>query len=131
MKMLIYIVSLVLSLPNLIAGLAVFLLGKTFSGRDVFEVLDIFFGGLFHGIPIAAGVIIVLLLAGCITETRPYAAVVAFALNVAALAVVLVRVAVPTDLSQGVFFLPVLLALFGFAWIAYKGLARRGDVRPI
>jgi hypothetical protein len=131
MKMLLFIVSLLLSLPNLIAGLAVFLLGKTFSGRDVFEALDFFFGGLLHGTPIAAGVIIVLLVTGCITETRPYAAVAAFALNVAALAVVLVRVAVPTDLSQGVFFLPVVLALLGFAWIAYKGLARQGDVRPI
>ena len=131
MKMLLFIVSLLLSLPNLIAGLAVFLLGKTFSGRDVFEVLDVFFGGLLHGTPIAAGVIIVLLLAGCITETRPYAAVVAFALNVAALTIVLVQTGIPTDPSHGVFFLPILLALIGFAWIAYKGFVGEKQVRPV
>lgn len=95
------------------------------------EVLDVFFSGLHWGTPIAAGVIIVLLVAGCITETRPYAAVAAFVLNAAALIIVLVQTGVPGDLGQGVIFLPILLALIGFAWIAYKGLARRGEGKQI
>jgi hypothetical protein len=124
MKMFLYIVALLLSLPNLIAGLAVFLFGKTLSSPDLFQMLDVLFSGLFRDTPVTAGVIFVLLVAGCITETRPYAAIGAFALNVAALAIVISGTGVPTDLSHGIVFLPILLALIGFAWIAYQGLTR-------
>jgi hypothetical protein len=79
--------------------------------------------------PLAAAVILILLLlAGCITETRPYAAVAAFALNIIALSLVLIRIGPPGDVFEGVFFLPVLLALIGFTWIAYRGFARRSSL---
>lgn len=123
MKMLLFIVSLMLSLLNLIAGLAILLLGKVIASHGVLEVLDAIFNGLLPDTPWAAVGIVVLLLLGCITETRPYAAIVAFALNAAALVLVLVHTGFPTDLGQGLIFLPVLLALTGFAWIAYNGLA--------
>jgi hypothetical protein len=131
MKMLLYIVALLLSLPNLIAGLAVFIFGKTLSSPDLFQMLDVFFSGLFRDTPVTAGVIFVLLVAGCITESRPYAAICAFALNVAALTIVIAQTGAPTDLSHGIVFLPLLLALIGFTWIAYQGLSGgRGPTGP-
>jgi len=69
-------------------------------------------------VPTAAGVLLVLLLAGVITESRPYAALFALLLNVLALGLVIWRVGPPADLFEGVFFLPVLFALVGFVWLA-------------
>jgi hypothetical protein len=71
---------------------------------------------------------ILLLLTGCLTETWPYAAVAAFALNILALVLVLIRIGPPSDVFEGVFFLPVLLALAGFGWIAYRGFVRRSSL---
>jgi hypothetical protein len=121
MKMLLYIVSLLLSLPNLVVGLALLILGHATSTHQPLQMITDFLFGVAYGPPIAALIIIVLLLAGCITESRPYAAILALALNVAALVLVLVRIGGPSNLDQGLFFLPVLLALIGFAWIAYRG----------
>jgi hypothetical protein len=123
MKMLLYLVSLVLSLPNLVAGLALLIWGHGVSTGKPLEMIVDFLFGMTYGPLVALGAIILLLLAGCITETRPYAAVLAFAVNAAALTLVLVKVGGPADFDQAVFFLPILLALIGFAWIAYKGFA--------
>jgi len=129
--MLLFIVALALSLPNLVAGAALLLIGPTFAGRSLFQILDDFFSRLYGGAPIAAGALIVLLLAGCITETRPYAAVCVFALNVAALFLVLTQTGAPNDLSHAVIFAPALLALGLFAWLGYVGFARKTTPEPL
>jgi hypothetical protein len=125
MKMLLYIVSLLLSLPNLVIGLALLILGHATSTREPLQMITDFLFGVAYGPPIAALIIILLLLAGCITESRPYAAILALALNLAALALVLVKIGGPTNFDQGFFFLPVLLAVSGFAWIAYRAFSAR------
>jgi hypothetical protein len=131
MKTALYIGSLLLSLLNLVAGLAVLIWRHTFSTRDTFQVINDFLFGVIWGPLTAAAIIILLLVAGCITETRPYAAVAAFALNIVALVLVLIRIGPPSDVFEGVLFLPVLLALTGFAWIAYRGFAHLDKARNL
>lgn len=121
--MLLFIVSLVLSLPNLVIGLALLVVQHTFSTRDLLQMVIDFLFGVTWGIPVAALVLIVLLLAGCISETRSYAAVVALVLNLAALILVLIKGGGPRDFGQAVFFLPIFLVLIGLAWLAYRGFA--------
>ena len=121
--MLLYIVSFLLSLPNLVIGLALLILGHTTSTHQPLQMINDFLFGVAYGPLVAALIIIVLLLAGCITESRPYAAILALALNVAALVLVLLRIGGPSNLDQGLFLLPVLLALIGFSWIAYRGFS--------
>jgi hypothetical protein len=61
-----------------------------------------------------------LLVLGIVERTRPYTAVFAFVLNVTALAFVISVFGLPHDFDEAVFFLPLLLALTGFAWVGYR-----------
>jgi hypothetical protein len=118
LKALLFVICLVLSLPNLIAGLALAVVHRTFMTRNVLDIVLHFFQSVLWGIPIAAAVLLILLVTGIITESRPYAALCALLLNLIALGLVLFRIGSPEDLSQAAFFLPVLLAIVGFSWIA-------------
>ena len=114
-----FVICLALSLPNLLAGLALVVVQRTFMTRSPLEIVLHFFESVVWGVPIAAGVLLILLLAGIITESRPYATLCSLLLNVVALGLVVVRIGPPEDMSQGVFFIPVLLAIVGFAWISF------------
>ncbi|MDP9003463.1 MAG: hypothetical protein M3N12_01585, partial [Verrucomicrobiota bacterium] len=114
-----------LSLPNLVIGLALLILGHTTATHQPLQMINDFLFGMAYGPPVAALIVIVLLLAGCIAESRPYAAILTLGLNVAALALVLIRVGGPSNLDRGFFFLPVLFALIGFGWIAFRGFSPR------
>lgn len=109
---------LLLSLPNLLAGLALAVVQRTFMTRHPLEIILHFLESVVWGVPVAAGVLLLLLLTGIITESRPYAALGALVLNLAALGLVLWRVGPPADPFEGVFFLPVLFALVGLGWLA-------------
>jgi hypothetical protein len=119
MKALLYVVFLLLSLPNPIPGTALLVVKHTFSTRSPLQMVTDFLFEIVWGLPLAAGLFILLLVIGIISVTRPYAALFALVLDAAALGLVLFRVGPPSDFDQGVFFLPILLALIGFASIAY------------
>jgi vacuolar-type H+-ATPase subunit I/STV1 len=125
MKALFYVVFLVLSLPNLIVGLALLVLRHTFATWQPLEIVTSFLFQIVWGLPIAALLFVLLLIFGILSDTRPYAALFAFVLNTAALAFVLSRVGLPSHFDQALFFFPILLALVGFAWIAYPCFAPR------
>jgi len=115
----IYIASLLLSAPNLIAGTASLLLKHTFATRNPLQIVNDFLFQVVWGLPLAAGLFLVLLVLGIVDRTRAYAALFAFVLNITALGFVLHVFGLPHDFDQAVFFLPLLLALIGFAWLAY------------
>ena len=125
MKALCYVVFLVLSLPNLIAATALLVLKHTFSTRDPLQIITDFLFEVVWGLPIAALLFVLLLLFGILSDTRPYTALFAFVLNTVALVFVLSRFGLPSDFDQLVVFLPILLALVGFAWLAYPCFAAR------
>ena len=124
MKIVLYIACLVLSLPNLLLGCAVALWEHTFATRNLFQIMLDFLTGVVWGAPAAAVGWLVLLVLGCITATRPFGALAAFALNAAALGLVLTRIGGPQDPSQLVVFGPVALALLGFGWLAAAGIVQ-------
>ena len=125
MKASFYIVCLLLSLPNLMAGLALLVLQHTFATRNPLQIITDFLFGIVWGLPLAAVIFIVLLVAGFFSAARPYAALSAFVLNAAALVLVLFRISLPRAFSEGIFFLPIVVALIGFGWITYRGFALR------
>jgi hypothetical protein len=114
----VYIVALVLSAPNLIAGTASLLLKHTFATRNPLQIVTDFLFQVVYGLPLAAGLFLVLLVLGIITKTRPYAALLALVLNITALGFVLHVFGLPHDFEEALFFLPLILALMGFAWSA-------------
>ena len=107
-----------MSLPNLFVGFALAAVKHTFVSYHPLEIVLRFFESVTWGIPIAAAVLLVLLIAGVITGSRRYAALLAIALNVAALALVVFRVGLPHDISQLEIFAPVFFALVGFGWLS-------------
>ena len=125
MKGFIYVASLLLSAPNLIAGTASLLLKHTFATRDPLQSVTDFLFQVVWGLPLAAVLFLVLLVLGIVAQTRTYAALFAFVLNIAALGFVLHVFGLPHDLDQAVFFLPLLLALIGFAWVALPIFTQR------
>jgi hypothetical protein len=130
MKAFLYIVSLFLSTPNLIAGTACLLLKHTFATRNPLQMVTDFLFQVVWGLPLAACLFLVLLVLGIVARTRPYAALFAIVLNITALGVVLRVFGLPHDFEEAVFFLPLLLALIGFAWVAYRvfvHVARHGE----
>jgi hypothetical protein len=108
-----------LSFPNLIAGVALLVLKHTLTSREPLQIINDFLFEVVWGSPLAALLFVLLLVFGILSNTRPYTAMFAFVLNAAGLALVLSRFRLPSGLEEAVFFLPVLLALIGFAWIAY------------
>src|ERR1700720_2306615 len=117
MKGLFYVVFLLFSLPNVIAGVALLVVKHTFTTREPLQIINDFLFEVVWGLPLATLLFVLLLVFGIPAKTRSYTAMFAFVLNVAALVFVLSRVGLPSGFDQGVFFLPVLLALIGFAWI--------------
>jgi hypothetical protein len=120
MKGFFYLVSLLLSLPNLIAGTASLLLKHTFATRNPLQIVTDFLFQVVWGLPLAVLLFLILLVLGIVARTRTYAALFAFVLNIAALGFVLGVFGLPHDFDEAVFFLPLLLALIGFTWIAYR-----------
>lgn len=94
-------------------------LRHTFATWHPLEIIANFLFQIVWGLPLAAFLFIVLLVCGIISAARPYAAMFALVLNMAALGLVLFRFGLPSDFDQAVFFLPVFVALIGFAWLAY------------
>lgn len=123
-----YVVSLLLSLPNLIAGTASLVLKHTFATRNPLQIMTDFLFQVVWGLPLAGLLFLLLLVFGILSNTRPYTALLAFVLNVVALGLVLSIFSLPRDFDEAVFFLPILLALIGFAWIAYPVFAPRRGV---
>jgi hypothetical protein len=119
MKGFLYIASLLLSAPNLIAGTASLLLKHTFATRNPLQIVTDFLFQVVWGLPLAAVLFLVLLVLGIVARTRAYAALFAFVLNITALGFVLHVFGLPHDFGEAVFFLPLLLALIGFAWAGY------------
>lgn len=125
MKTFFYLLGLVLSLPNLLAGLAVAVVEHTFVTLNPLLLILNFFEAVAWGVPVTAALLLLLAMAGCFFETRAYAALLALALNGAALALVLVRVRPPSDGFEALLFAPVALAIVTFAWIAWREFALR------
>ena len=120
-----------LSAPNLIAGTASLLLKHTFATRNPLQIVTDFLFQVVWGLPLAAGLFLVLLMLGIVARTRTYAAMFAFVLNITALGFVLHVFGLPHDFDQAVFFLPLLLALIGFAWVGYGVLVPVATREPI
>lgn len=125
MKGLLYAAALLLSLPNLIAGTASLLLKHAFATRSLLQIVTDFLFQVVWGFPLAAFLFFVLLVLGMIPRTQPYTALFAFVLNVTALGFVISVFGLPPDFDQAVFFIPVLLALIGFAWVALPIIMQR------
>jgi len=104
MKGLLYVAALLLSAPNLIAGTASLLLKHTFATRNPLQIVTDFLFQVVWGLPLAAGLFLVLLVLGIVARTRAYAAVFAFVLNITALGFVLHVFGLSHDFDQAVFF---------------------------
>jgi hypothetical protein len=117
MKGLFYVIALLLSLPNLIAGTACVVLRHTFATLHPLQMVTDFLLQVVWGLPLAGLLFVILLVLGIVAKTRPYAALLALILNIVALGLVLMVFGTPHDFDQAIFFLPLLLALIGFAWI--------------
>src|SRR4051812_3989434 len=120
MKALSYVLFLLFSLPNLIVGVASLVIRHTFATRNPLQIIFDFLFQVVWGLPLAAALFVLLLILGIFSNTRPYAAMFAFVLNVTALALFLSRFGFPSDPAKGIVFLPVVVALIGFAWIGYS-----------
>jgi len=120
MKAFLYIASLFLSAPNLIAGTACLVLKHTFATRNPLQIVTDFLFQVVWGLPLAALLFLVLLVLGIVARTRAHAALFAFVLNITALGFVLHMFGLPHNFEEAVFFLPLLLALTGFAWVGYR-----------
>lgn len=123
MRPLIYILSLVLSLPNLLAGLALLWLKHGFSSRNLLKIVFDLLVGALWALPVAVGGFLLFLIAGLFPPTRVGAALCLFILNLAALMLVLVQLGAPTDLSEGAVFLPLFFAQLGCGWLVARALA--------
>jgi len=121
MKALFYSICVVLSLPNLLLGLAIAVLQHTFVSRNPFKILLQFLEAVVWGIPAAALVVLALLVAGFFSASQRYGAFLSILLNATALTLVFVRIGSPRDLWEAALFVPVLIALTGFGWIAFFG----------
>jgi len=119
MKGLFFAICLVLSLPNLLLGLALAVLQHTFVSRNPIQIFLQFLEAVVWGIPAAAVVLLVLLFTGFFAATQRYGAFAAVLLNAAALALVFFRTGTPRDLWEAALFVPVVVALIGFSWIAF------------
>ena len=125
MHAVVYIIALVLSLPNLIAGLAVVVVQRAFTTRNPLFIVFDFLEGVVWGVPALAAMIVILLIIGCFAATRPYAAVFSLLLNLAAVTMVLMRLGPPPDLEHAIVFLPLLIAVTLFAGLAWAELPQR------
>src|SRR3954452_2504573 len=114
MKGFIYAVSLVLSLPNLVAGMALLIWRHTVATRNLVLIVFDFLFQIVWGVPLAVSLFLLLLILGCFAVARAHAALFALVLNAVALAFVVWRIGLPPDFDTALVFLPVTLALIGF-----------------
>jgi hypothetical protein len=119
MKPALYVICLLLALPNSIAGVACLILRHTFATHNPLQMIFDFLFQVVWGLPLSAALFVLLLIFGFISNTRPYAAMFAFVLNVTALVLFLSRFGFPSNPAKGIVFLPVVMTLIGFAWIGY------------
>ena len=120
MKGFVYVASLVLSLPNLVAGMALLIWRHTFATRNPLRIVFDFLFQIVWGVPLAVSLFLLLLILGCFAVTRAHAALFAFVLNAVALGFVVSRIGLPPDFETALVFLPALLALIGFGWLGYR-----------
>src|SRR5947209_4343155 len=91
MKGFFFALFLLLSLPNLIVGLALLVLCHTFATLHPLEIVTNFLFQITWSVPLAAGLFLLLVVIGIISITRPYASVFALVLNAVALGLALFR----------------------------------------
>ena len=127
MKGFFFALFLLLSLPNLIVGLALLVLCHTFATLHPLEIVTNFLFQITWSVPLAAGLFLLLVVIGIISITRPYASVFALVLNAVALGLALFRLGLPHDVEKLVIFVPVVVALIGFGWLAYPVCRPRGS----
>ena len=125
MKAFLFAIFLLLSSPNLIAGVAALIIRHTFATSNPLQIVVDFLFQVVWGLPLAAAHFVLLLVFGIVSQTRPYAAMLAFVLNVTALALFLARFGFPPNPDETIVFLPVVVALIGFAFIVYDGFKRK------
>ena len=118
MKGLFYVIALLFSAPNLIAGTACLVLRHTFAATNPLQLVTDFLFQVVWGVPLAAALFLVLLVLGLIARTRPYAALFSFILNATGLGFVLNRFGFPHGFDTAIYFLPLLLAQIGLGWLA-------------
>jgi hypothetical protein len=124
MKGVVYLVVLLFSLPKLLVGVVAVVIRHTFATFNPLQMVNDFFFQMFWGVPLAGGLFLLLLVLGLIARTRPYAALFAFILNATAVGFVLHRFGLPNVFDKAIYFLPLLLAQIGFAWLAFAVLYR-------
>ena len=120
MKGFLFVVALLLSLPNLIAGTVSVVIRHTFATFNPLQIVTDFFFQMFWGVPVAGALFLSLLVLGLFVRTRPYAALFVFILNATALGFVLSRFGLPNVFDKAIYFLPLILAEIGFAWLAVQ-----------
>lgn len=126
MKGLVCTVSLLLSLPNMLAGAASIIIRHAFATFNPLQIVTDFFFQVVWGLPLAGVLFLCLLILGFLARTRPYVALLAFVLNAAALGFVLSRFGLPHDFDEAIIFLPLVVAEVGFAWLAWQIFAPTG-----
>jgi hypothetical protein len=82
MKGLFYVIALVLSPPNLLAGVALVVIKHTFSTRDPLQIVTDFLFEIVWGLPLAGFLFLVLLVLGFFAKTRAHAVMFPFILKV-------------------------------------------------
>src|SRR5439155_22852321 len=95
MKGFFYVVSLLLSLPNLIAGTTSLVLKHSFATRNPLQIVTDFLFQVVWGLPLAAFLFLILLVFGIVVRTRPYAALFALVLNFVVLVLLLLGFGLP------------------------------------
>ena len=104
MKGFLDVVSFLFSLPNLIAGTASLVLKHSLAAHDPLQIVTDFLFQVVWGLPLAGLLFVVLLVLGIVAKTRPYAALLAFILNLVVLGLVLVVFGIPHYSDQAIFF---------------------------
>ena len=70
-------------------------------------------------VPVAALVLIGLLVLGCLNATRRLGAFIVLCLNLAALIVIFARVTIQGPIYEQIAFLPAILSMLGAGWLAF------------
>ena len=120
----------------MLAATAVLVLDHAIERRSLFkflwDLLERTLDAFTWAGPVAACLLILLAVLGCLQATRRLAAIIVLCLNVAALAIVLARVTIQGPVYEQIAFLPVILSMLGAGWLvstARKGMVNRPGQR--
>jgi hypothetical protein len=113
-----YFLSLLFALPCAAFALFILTIDHVIVTRNVFVIFYHFLLAFGWGVPALAIAVVVLVVCGFFAATRFFASLLIVSLNIAALAVIFMSPAAPTQLSE----LPFLLPAFGSAGLAGVGL---------